>query len=382
MIHNGRQTSKDPAGVFSSELVDHIRRSGNVLELPGGRILLPEAFGFCQGVNRALVMLEKAAHADRRGRLFLLGQIIHNPWVNRHFEQQGVRILQSDELDRLEELIGRGDGAVIPAFGVSVGVEQRLRAIGCRIIDTSCGDVRRLWRWTTQAAGQGYGVLIYGRARHDETVVTKSRLQQAGGRYVVVESLGQAQDFADLMAGRRRAEQFAELFGVDATNADGLEPFLHLAQVSQTTMLYDETMQVRRILSRAFEERFGREQQERLIFQPTVCRATQDRQNATVQLCRKGCDLVIVVGGFGSSNTGHLYELARTYCPAYFIEDASALVCDQEIRCYDPAHRAQRSVSGWLPSRRPLTVGLLAGASTPETVVGQVIHRLQEFLGV
>jgi 4-hydroxy-3-methylbut-2-enyl diphosphate reductase len=378
-----RSQAPDPAGqtdVFSSALVDQIRRGGNSLDLGGGRILLPGAFGFCQGVNRALVMLEKAVNARHKGRLFLLGQIIHNPWVNKHFQDCGVRILQPTQLEKLQELIGVDDCAVIPAFGVSVPVEQRLRRIGCQIIDTSCGDVRRLWRWATRAVSQGYGVLIYGRARHDETVVTKSRLQQAGGRYVVVESLQQARQFADLVAGGEDPGHFGEVFGPDATNAAGLEPFGRLAQVSQTTMLYEETLQVRQALREAFERRFG-QADERLVFQPTVCRATQDRQNATVELCRRGCDLVIVVGGFGSSNTGHLYELARTYCQAYFIEDASALVSATRINSYDPAGRTQRPVEPWLPPRRPVTIGLLAGASTPETVVGQVIARLGEFLG-
>ena len=252
-----QQIPAQNAGVFSSELVDRIRRGGNTLHLPGGRILLPKAFGFCQGVNRALVMLEKAV-GPRHRRLFLLGQIIHNPWVNRHFQDMGVRILSADEVDRLEEFIHPDDCAVIPAFGVSAPVERRLRAVGCRIIDTSCGDVRRLWRWATQAVSQGYGVLIYGRARHDETVVTKSRLEQAGGKYVVVESLRQAEQFARLITEDAPPEGFGGLFDTDATNAESLAPLLRLAQVSQTTMLYDETMQVRDILQRAFCARFGR----------------------------------------------------------------------------------------------------------------------------
>ena len=116
------------------------------------------------------------------------------------------------------------------------------------------------------------------------------------------------------------------------------------------------------------------------MFQPTVCRATQDRQNATLELCRAGCDVVIVVGGFGSSNTGHLYELARAYCRAYFIEDASALLSPDRIRCYDVARGSEGIVEGYLGDRRPVCVGLLAGASTPQAVVGEVIQRLEGFL--
>jgi len=383
---NRRDDERDP---FSSPVVDRIRAAGNVWKLPGGQIRLPEVFGFCRGVKRALTMLQQAVaeltgsggNAAGGTKLLLLGQIIHNPWVNAYFEKLGVRILSREQIENPARYITADDCAVIPAFGVKLPVQRQLKAIGCRIVDTSCGDVRRLWSWADRASADGYGVLIFGRADHDETVVTKSRLEASGGRYVVAGNLDQTRKFCDLITGLRDPGAFAGLFGPRATNSPDLQPFLRLAQVSQTTMLYDETVAVRELVRQAFVERFGPDDAgPRLLFQPTVCRATQARQTAAVELCRLGCDLVVVVGGFDSSNTRHLYELARGLCPAWFIETADAIHSDRQIETFDPAV-GPRTVTGWLPPGRPLTIGVLAGASSPEIVVGQVLERLATFLG-
>ncbi len=376
---------RDP---FSSPVVDRIREAGNVWKLPAGWIRLPEVFGFCRGVKRALTMLQQAvAEYARQGqnatsgkKLLLLGQIIHNPWVNSYFENLGVRILSREQIENPARYITADDCAVIPAFGVKLPVERQLEAIGCRIVDTSCGDVRRLWSWADRASADGYGVLIFGRADHDETVVTKSRLEASGGRYVVVGNLDQTRGFCGLITRRHEAGEFAELFGPQATNSQDLKPFQRLAQVSQTTMLHDETVAVRELVRQAFVERFGHDDAgTRLLFQPTVCRATQARQTAAVELCRQGCDLVVVVGGFDSSNTRHLYELARGLAPAWFIETADAIHSAREIETFDPAV-GPRTATDWLPTRRPITIGVLAGASSPEIVVGQVLERLATFL--
>lgn len=380
----------NPSSPFRSEIVDRMRLADDTLELPGtgggpsaGRIRLPRVFGFCRGVERALDMADEACRQARASgrRLFLLGQIIHNPWVNDYFHSQGVRILLPEELEALEKTLTANDVAIIPAFGVRPEAQRRLKAIGCQIVDTSCGDVRRLWAWARRAAGEGFGLLIFGRANHDETVVTKSLLAEVGGRYVIAGTLSQVRALCDLVVGREDPSRFRELFDAQATNADSLELFYRLAQVSQTTMLYQETMQVRQLVQDAFSERFGKDDlASRLEFQPTVCRATQDRQAAAVELCRSGCDAVIVVGGLGSSNTRHLYELARQYTLAYFIEDARAIHSAAELRTADPATGQPVVHKDWLPARRPLDLAVLAGASTPECVVGQVIERLADLM--
>ena len=376
----GRGAPRLPA--FGSELVDRLRRQGNIWRLPGGEILLPRVFGFCRGVERALSMLQQAVedHARQSGGLFLLGQIIHNPWVNKYFENRGVRILSRDQLESVEGYVGAEDCVVIPAFGVNLPVERRLGEIGCTIVNTSCGDVRRLWAWAERAAQDGCGVLIFGRPDHDETVVTKSRLEAVGGRYLVVSSRDRTERFCELIERGADAAAFGAEFGPKETNAAALQPFDRLAQVSQTTMLYDETMRVRERVRAAFARRFGPAAADRLAFQPTVCRATQARQAAAVELCRAGCHLVMVVGGFGSSNTRHLYELAGEYAPAWFIEDAEAIRSPEELATIDLADERHYVARGWLPGRRPLRIGVLAGASSPEVVIGEVLERLSGFL--
>lgn len=383
-IHPDGAGDPDNKGIhtFRSELLDRIRAAGGVYELPGGQLLLPEVFGFCRGVEHALDMLERAV-ADRAGRpggLFLLGEIIHNPWVNDYFRSRGVRQLSEQERQELEKFIGPEDCAVIPAFGVPLPIEKRLRNIGCQIVDTSCGDVRRLWVWSERAAKAGFAVLIYGRATHDETMVTKSRLASVGGKYLVVGDMDQAKELCRMITDSDESG-FSELFPSAATNAETLEPFGKIAQVSQTTMLYDETIQLRQLLQEAFVQRFGQEAiDQRLMFQPTVCRATQERQNAAVALCSEKPDLTIVVGGFGSSNTRHLFELARRYSPSFFIEDARAFHLADQLTCFDP--EADRAViqTGWMDLGRPLRVAVLAGASCPEIVVGEVLGKLADLL--
>ena len=366
---------------FHSDVVDRVRAAGNVWQLPGGQLMLPEVLGFCRGVELALEMLDRAVTrcAEKGRRVFLLGEIIHNPWVNEYFRQQGVRLLTREETSQLDRHVGAGHCAVIPAFGVPLAVRRALDAIGCEIVDTSCGDVRHLWRWGEKAAGEGYGVLIFGRAGHDETLVTKSLLAAAGGLYVVVGSLDETRRFCRFITGDDPQEAFCRAFGPEATNASSPAPFHRLAQVSQTTMLYDETMAVREILGEAFARRFGDTSAQRLRLHPTVCRATQDRQTAAADLCGR-CDLAVVVGGFGSSNTRHLYELASGRAAAVLIEGAASIRSADEIESVDAAGVGPAVVHNWLPATRPLRIAVLAGASCPEVVIGEVLQRLSEFL--
>ncbi len=374
----GQEKQSDP---FSSEVVDRIRAGGGVWNLPSGQIILPKVFGFCGGVRRALKMLQRAINEQPKDRkFFLLGEIIHNPWVNDYFRHRGVRILTRDDRGRLENLIRPDDVAVIPAFGVSPDIHRSLARIGCEVIDTTCGNVRRLWAWAEQAAQRGFAVLIFGRARHDETVVTRSRLAEAGGTYLVVGDMDQARRFCEMIIERTPRRKFAERFGAENTNAGGVEDFEALAQVSQTTMLFEDTIKVRSMLQAAFGRRYERGVGERLIFEPTVCRATQHRQDAAKRLCRRRPDLAIVVGGFGSSNTRHLYELTRRSARAYFIESPQAIVGPDELYGIGPAGGRPRIHKNFLGRSRPLGIAVLAGASTPEVIIGQVARRLAEII--
>ena len=385
---SGQNTGSQKLDAFRSELIDKLQtpKYENRLKLPGGEIVLPGVFGFCRGVKRAIAMALKAAEGHKvqkqSGKLVLLGEIIHNPWVNDFFRARNVEILTSSQRQsqNISNYVGADDCAIIPAFGVALPIEAKLNEIGCDIVNCSCGDVIRLWRWSEAEVKQGFSVLIFGKPLHDETVVTKSRLADAGGKYIVVENLEKVRKFADLIEQGADVSPI-EVFGPKATNADSLKPFEKLAQVSQTTMLYDDTKKVRQIIRSAFENRFGKADTETCLrVQPTVCRATQDRQNAAVELCKSKCDVVIVVGGFGSSNTRHLYELAKLYSPAFLIESAQSILSENELLAWDSDLGTASSVKNWLPANRPIRVGILAGASSPEIVIGQVVEKISEFL--
>ena len=369
--------SQTTAGGFRSDVVESVRQAGGVLQVPAGQLCLPEVFGLCRGVIRALELLQQTvSHRRRHGRLFLLGQIIHNPWVNAFFERRDVHVLGPEQLADLASILSSDDVAIIPAFGVPLPIERQLHRIGCEIVDTTCGHVGRLWKWVESAANDGYGVVIFGRATHDETVGTLSRLDDVGGKYVVTSGLDDVRRLCNLIASDAGPSDFSRTFRRPATNAGSLAPFERLAQASQTTMLFSETEDVRRQLREAFERRYGPSGLQRLRFEPTVCRATQDRQAAAETLCRSGLDLVVVVGGYGSSNTRHLFELARAHVPAWFIEDASFIESATRIRALDPQLNAPAVFDDWLPTRRPLSIGILAGASSPDVVVGEVLERL------
>ena len=374
------QADTDGLAAFTCDVVDQARRAGGVVSLPGGTIRLPTTFGFCRGVTVALRMLQRTVAQRSDRRLVLLGEIIHNPSVNAYFALRGVQVLTRQQRQHVEQHIGPEDVAIIPAFGVPVPIERRLREIGCEVVDTSCGDVRRLWKWADQAVDAGFGVLIFGRADHDETVVTKSRLAEAGGRYVVAGSLNEVDRLGEMIATDASDDAFRSVFGPESTNADQLEAFHRLAIVSQTTMLYGQTMAVHARVRDAFERRFADAMGNRLRFQPTVCRATQQRQDAAVALCEDGVEVMVVVGGFGSSNTRHLYELASRHGMAVFIETASAIHGAEAVDTFDPASGKVTRVDNWLGAARPITVGILAGASTPETAVGEVIETLADLL--
>ena len=378
--NNAEPERDDP---FQYALIDRILANpdGNFLAVPGGRIVLPAVFGFCSGVRRAVHKASVAVRDASEGqKIILLGELIHNPMVNEYFRQQGVKILEQDELELLKEHVTDSDRVIIPAFGAQGEVFSLLQNMGCDLVDCTCCDVRRLWAWSKRAVQDGAGVIIFGRKSHAETVVTKARIAGNGGYYIVLEDLEQTSMFADMI--RSGDKDIRSAFTPAATNASSIEVFYHATQISQTTMLYDETLRLRAALKDVYSLRFSEvDTKPRLRFQPTVCRATQDRQNAAIELCSQGgCDMIIVAGGFGSSNTMHLYQLASSYAPAYLIEDADAILSTDIIIAWNDSLASGHKTEGYMPSKRPLQIGLLTGASTPDIVTGQIVERLSQLL--
>lgn len=355
--------------LFRDRDVDALASGGGRLALGGFReLVLPRVFGFCGGVVRALNLLERTLEEAGDGRLWLLGEIIHNETVNDHFRGRGVRIVSERSVEAVFESADAGDVFVIPAFGLPEATEARLRDfVGDRgtVVDTTCPYVKRIWDFVSRAAASGKTILIHGKPEHPETRATVSRALGGRNAVVIVPTMEDALRAA-------RAIRTGRWTGFPEAWVRKPEwGCSRFAMVHQTTMLHDETLRMADLLRQAAEEAGGR-----LEVADTVCRATQDRQDAAGRVCARGCDLILVLGGFASSNTNQLYRMAKSHAPAFFIQSAGALDRSR-IRHFVPASGGVRVTEGWFP-REGAVIGLLAGASCPAPDIGEVVRTLRE----
>jgi len=368
---------------YPSGLVDSIRAGGSILDAGHTRLVLAKEFGFCYGVDRAVELAYEtvARFADRR--IFITAEIIHNPQVNNRLRRMGVRFLSGPLNDGATfDDIQRRDVVILPAFGVSVEVKRLLEAKGCLVVDTTCGSVVRVWKRVESNAREGFASIIHGAYMHEETMATVSAARAAGGRCLVVRDRAEAQWVCDMIEGRMDPAAFLERFAPCASaDFDPEEDLRRVGLANQTTMLSSESLEIAEMIRQAMERRHGADyvRQNYRTFD-TICTATQDRQNAVQELAASRPDLVLIVGGFNSSNTGHLRQIAARFAPAYHIEGAECLISAEEIRHKQTGAKDPVVDRGWLP-RGPLTVGLASGASTPNRVTGEVIERLLQLRG-
>lgn len=353
--------------LFNDPLVGEIKEAGGILRSGELTLRLPRIFGFCGGVTRAVRLLkdELAKSADRN--IWLLGPIIHNDAVNAWFREHGVRIAAEDAPQRCFERAASSDCFVIPAFGLPRPVQNRLAEFAdanARIVDTTCPYVARIWDFVQRQAELGRTVVIHGKPGHPETNGILSRSLGGSNAAVLVPDI----EHAAMLARAVRANDPVRYPDSLCHQAKNLN-LATMACVSQTTMLYSETERVVELLRAAADAARGE-----LQTMNTVCRATQERQDAARELCRAECDLRIVVGGFDSSNTNRLYGMAASAGPAYFIRDEHAIE-NHRIRHYDPSVGREVITANWRPTG-PLDIGILAGASSPDGIIGNVIRRL------
>ncbi|MBU3665072.1 MAG: 4-hydroxy-3-methylbut-2-enyl diphosphate reductase [Chthoniobacterales bacterium] len=368
---------------YHSPLVEELRVSGGVRRFGDVTVRLAKQFGFCYGVERAIDLAYAARKVFADRNVFLVGEIIHNPDVNAQLASMGIRTL--DVRNKPSEIDGLGaeDVVIIPAFGAEVAVQERIKARGCRIVDTTCGDVMSVWKRVRQYANDGVTSVIHGKAEHEETRATSSRARSAGGagHFLVVYDLAETDMVCDYIRGRGDREAFLEKFR-GAAVSEGFDPDLHLRRVgvaNQTTMLRTETEEVQRRIREAVKARDGAEENFRVF--DTICGATQERQDALVELLADPPDLMLVVGGYNSSNTTHLADMGKEKAPTYFIVNASCLESAARIRHFDTHSREEVSADNWLPSG-PVTVGITAGASCPSNLIEDVLRRLLELRGL
>ncbi len=368
---------------YRSELVEKLRAQGGVLQAGNTTIRLAKEFGFCYGVERAIDLAYAAGKVFKDRRIFLLGEIIHNPDVNAQIEALGIHSLAAHPSDADLDNLQAEDVVIVPAFGAEVAVINAVKAHGCQIIDTTCGDVMSVWKRVRQYATERVTSIIHGKASHEETRATASRAlgQDGQGHYLIVFNLEDAQAVSDFMVHGSDPSEFLARF--HGTTSPGFDPLLHLQRIgvaNQTTMLRSETEAIQNLLREGVAKRDAGSTANFRYFD-TICGATQDRQDALFQLLNESLDLLLVVGGYNSSNTTHLVEIGEQKLPTYFIRNSDCIDSADSIRHFDIHAKQEIEATDWLPKRDHLTVGITAGASCPNNLIEETIRRVLELRG-
>lgn len=369
---------------YRSELVERIRNLGHVRSQNGVlTIKLAKEFGFCYGVERAVDLAYAARKVFPNQPIYILGEIIHNPEVNDQIRAMDIRFLSGKEKNANIDDLGEGDVVIIPAFGTEVVTRLKLEAKGCVFVDTTCGDVMSVWKRVRQYSKESVTSIIHGKAWHEETKATSSQATATSGHYLVVFTLQETDYVCNYIVNGGNKQEFLEKF--KGAYSAGFDPDKHLQAVgvaNQTTMLRGETEEVQHRLKAAMAARFGAENVDKHFrFFDTICGATQDRQDALEKLLREPLALLLVIGGYNSSNTSHLAEMGEAKLPTYFIKNAAKIISDRVIQHFDLHKQAEVESQDWLPNGN-ITVGITAGASCPNNLIEDVIRRLFALKGV
>ncbi len=378
----------DLARDYHSAVVEQIREQDFRYEAGRLTIHLAREFGFCYGVDRAVDYAYQARKRFTDQRVFLTGEIIHNPHVNEKLRTAGIRFL-SDPGEPSPPL-GPGDVVIIPAFGVTVHELARLQGLGCTLVDTTCGSVLNVWKNVTRYAREGFTAVIHGKVKHEETQATASQaLKVANGKYLVVLDRTETAAVCDYIRGGSDPESFMAQFGrAVSADFDPERDLGHIGLANQTTMLMSESLAIADMLRDAMADRYGADAlADRYRAFDTICSATQERQDAVMDLlAAEAVDLMLVVGGYNSSNTCNLARICADRVPTYHIADVDRLESPDRLRHrpvppsdYPPSAIAEAVATGWLPPHGPVRVGLTAGASTPNNIIGKVVERLSAF---
>ena len=315
---------------YHSPLVDRIKEQGFRHQVGRLTICLAQEFGFCYGVDRAIDYAYETKAKFPGRRVFLTNEIIHNPQVNIKLREMGIQFLYGPYANGVSvEDIRQEDVVIIPAFGTTLRELDGLQKRGCVLVDTTCGSVMSVWKRVESYSRGGFTSVIHGKYDHEETQATSSRaIQYSSGKYLIVRDKDQARLVCDYIEGRGDRQKFLTEFTKAAS--EGFDPDRDLELIgcaNQTTMLSSESMEIANMLQAAVQRKFGEEgTKKRFRHFDTICSATQDRQDAVLKLAREGVDLMMVVGGYNSSNTGHLVEISLEFCPAFHVKDAACIV--------------------------------------------------------
>ncbi len=389
-FRKGLGLKKEVAGALSadyhSRLVDQVREQNNQLSAGGLTFKLAQEFGFCYGVDRAVEYAYQVETKFPDKRVFLVGEIIHNPHVNAKLEAMGITVLCTGSDGRFDFAeLNDDDVVIIPAFGVTVKDLERLRGIGCVLVDTTCGSVLNVWKRVEKYAKEGFTALIHGKHFHEESKATASQVTRyPGGKYLIVRNMDEA------LIVCRFIEEGGDGASIEKRFEHAMSPGLSAATdldrigiANQTTMLANESLAIAARVRESMIARFG-EQKLAEHFQSfdTICSATQERQDAVLELIEQPLDAMIVIGGYNSSNTNHLAKICSKRTITYHINDADCIDPERGTIRHKPiGTESEVEVENWL-SRDEMVVGITAGASTPNNKIGEAMERAMRTRGV
>ena len=358
---------------YQSSLIQQIRDNNYRLERGAVTIRLAEAFGFCWGVERAVAIAYETRKHFPSERIWITNEIIHNPSVNQHLRDLEVGFIAVEKGQKDFSVVDSGDVVILPAFGASVQEMQLLNDKGCKIVDTTCPWVSKVWNTVEKHKKKDYTSIIHGQYKHEETVATSS----FADKYLIVLNLQEAEYVSNyILHGGDRAEFLAKF---SKAYSPGFDPDLDLERVgiaNQTTMLKTETENMGKLFEKTMMRKFGPENlNEHFQSFNTICDATQERQDAVLSLVDEKLDLMLVIGGFNSSNTTHLQEIAiDKNIPSYHIDCAERILPGNRLE-HKPLRGDLVVTEGWLPDGK-IVVGVTSGASTPDKAVEDAIDRI------
>jgi 4-hydroxy-3-methylbut-2-enyl diphosphate reductase len=365
---------------YRSMVVDVMRANGFRLQIEDLTFVLAMEFGFCYGVERAVEYAYETVAKFPGRRIFLTGEIIHNPHVNAKLERMGIQFLPSAHK---YDYVLSDDVVIVPAFGIPASDLDLLAKKGCIVVDTTCGSVLNVWKNVERYAGQGVTSVIHGKFEHEETQATFSRTTlHSGAHYLVIRDKAEAGYICQYIGEGGDKAEFMRRF--ERAVSPKFDPELHLQRIglaNQTTMLSSESLAIAGMLRAAMVKRYGPDEMpERFHSFDTICSATQDRQDAVERLAKENLDLMVVIGGYNSSNTNNLAKIASSFAAGrtFHIEDAASILSATEIRHKPVGTRTEIVTAGWFPEgcRK---IGITAGASTPNNQIGETIERILSF---
>jgi 4-hydroxy-3-methylbut-2-enyl diphosphate reductase len=369
---------------YQSSLVEKIKDSGGRITRGDTTLLLAKDFGFCYGVERAIDLAYASRKVFPENRIFLIGEIIHNPEVGRQLREMDIVSLPWKEIDAAYDELGPEDVVIVPAFGAPTLFMAKLEERGCYVVDTTCGDVMKVWRRVRGYAKDGVTSIIHGKSDHEETRATASRAlgEDGQGHYLAILTLADTDYVCDYI--RRGGDKAAFLERFKRSYREGFDPDIHLRKIgvaNQTTMLKGETLEIQNRLAAAMNDRDG--SAENFFVFDTICGATQERQDALFEMLKTKMDLLLVVGGYNSSNTAHLVEIGEKELPTFFIRDADQIRSLEEIVHYDLHHHEERTANyaEVFSGKDHVTIGLTAGASCPNNLIEATVRKVFELRG-